>query len=360
MQSYLRDDAGGGARVGAGGRLGGAGAGGGAPSSEHPDRAARLAELEAKIQTARQLPSASGMPTGPPPEGWRVKCNPDGKFYYVHNETGATQWEMPTDSSAPAEAPGMPATGSTASTGSTSAGSSGEVQQGAEQPDCGGWQQGFSLEGLPYFYHVGRSVTQWEAPAEWVASKSKALEGGEEPGEKDAVGEQADAGAGAGDAAAGSAAGEMCAACEGESVGSAPDEESAVLPSVDAPPVEAPTETEAAEIEAAEMEGAELEAATGLGGWTVVEPSERVAPVEGAAGRSYKRPRGFGTRDKDDDDDRASLIQHVQSKYKVPEVIAAAAMAQVEELEEDANAKAVVFSKRKTSKAGFRKKPSGL
>ena len=56
-------------------------------------------------------------------------------FYYVHEETGATQWENP------------------AAAAASSGGGGGAP----------GWQCGYSPEGVPYYYHAASQTTQWEA-----------------------------------------------------------------------------------------------------------------------------------------------------------------------------------------------------
>ena len=82
MRQYMKD-AGPGPRSGGGGAVA---AVGGGPA----DRAARLAELEARLASAKQqqlggaaFGSAAGGAAGgkalPPPDGWRVKANPDGR-----------------------------------------------------------------------------------------------------------------------------------------------------------------------------------------------------------------------------------------------------------------------------------------
>jgi len=148
MKQYITAD-GGGSHAGAGGAARAAPSGGGGGAAASADRASRLAELEAKIKAARELPSGA---VGPPPPGWKVKANPDGRFYYIHEVTGATQWEKP---GAVSSFPDQPAAWS------------GVAAQ--PQPATGGWEQGLSPEGVPYFYHVGRGVTQWDAPPEWAA-----------------------------------------------------------------------------------------------------------------------------------------------------------------------------------------------
>ena len=72
------------------------------------DRAARLAELEARMtadRMARAFSAAAG--GGALPAGWRAMTNPDGKVFFMNDENGAMQWEKP---GAPA-ATGAPASG---------------------------------------------------------------------------------------------------------------------------------------------------------------------------------------------------------------------------------------------------------
>eukprot|EP00965_Chrysotila_dentata_P054739 1817650-Pleurochrysis_carterae.AAC.2 len=81
MKQFLRDDAGANA----------AHATKGLPAkapADPPDRAARLAQLEATINAAKLLKSAPQLPSG-----WRACTNPDGKVYYTNDASGETHRE---------------------------------------------------------------------------------------------------------------------------------------------------------------------------------------------------------------------------------------------------------------------------
>ena len=70
MRQYMKDDASGSSAQ---------------PAAAVPaDRAARLAELEQKIETTKLLARGGGAL----PDGWRMVSNPDGRIFYMHNQTG--------------------------------------------------------------------------------------------------------------------------------------------------------------------------------------------------------------------------------------------------------------------------------
>lgn len=329
MKQYMKEDARG-PRADAGGASGGgpASASATAPSGGGADRALRMAELEAKIKAAKGLPSGTA---GPPPPGWRVQANPDGRFYYVHQSTGETRWDNPSSLSTPVD---QPAAESTAGAACSHA-----------QVAATGWQCGYSAEGVPYFYHVSCGITQWEAPPEWVA-------------------EHGDMGTGSGSASAAAA----CSCTVASDATAAPDAQQA---GADAAAAE---EAAAAEVAAAQgpsaqgkagpaddlepepvavalTESAAVDEATGLGQWTVVEPSQVVSSQQK---RLMKRPRGFEVHKGDDEESAHDVVAHVRSHYAVPEVIRKAAEAEDPPEEGLPPAEAVVFKKRTKSRAGFR------
>ena len=47
---------------------------------------------------------------------------------------------------------------------SAAASAAGSVRSASAAPDRGGWQMGWGEHGVPYYYHVARGLTQWEAP----------------------------------------------------------------------------------------------------------------------------------------------------------------------------------------------------
>jgi hypothetical protein len=94
--------------------------------------------------------------------------NPDGKVFFMNDENGAMQWEKP---GAPA-ATGAPASGAARPSASAARpspqGASSSEPPPASNAVSGGWQQGYNEQGLPYYYHVERALTQWEPPPEWL------------------------------------------------------------------------------------------------------------------------------------------------------------------------------------------------
>jgi WW domain-binding protein 4 len=360
MKQYLKEDARG-PRSDAG-SASGSGAAGGSASGSGVDRVSRMAELDAKIKAARQLTSGSA---GPPP-GWRVQANPDGRFYYVNQSTGETSWENPshlsasTDQSAPEPATGVVASSALA--------------------DAGGWQCGYSPKGVPYYYHVGRGITQWEAPPEWVAVHGAVGMASGSAGAAAACSSSGASGASVAvephnaEGAADGAPAEGTAAVVGTSESDQAAEEGAeegaaegIIMHGEAGTADGDIETEPSALASTESaaastknasaltESAAVDEATGLGQWTVVEPAEIAAREQK---KPMKRPRGFADPKLGDDDDenKHDMVAHVKSHYAVPEVIRRAA-AEVEasvEGEGAPAAEAVVFKKRNKSRAGFR------
>jgi len=103
--------------------------------------------------------------------------------------------------------------------------------------------------------------------------------------------------------------------------------------------------------------GAVLDPNTGLGAWSVVEPSETYL-VQGDIDqpRWGKRPRGFGKVDSDEDEAQDKL-RLLKTSNPIPEemkeaVARCAAKAEADE----AASEPVVFKKRKATTSGFRRK----
>ena len=89
--------------------------------------------------------------------------------------------------------------------------------------------------------------------------------------------------------------------------------------------------------------------------------AQRAANKARAEGKTKKRKMKFTRLDEDGEEEPQTLMEHLEEHYPVPadvrEAMARAAEAQVKE--EDAAP--VVFNKRRSDKAGFRrKKPGGL
>ena len=287
------------------------------------DRSLRLAELEAKIKAARELPRGIAPPLLP---GWRAQTNPDGRVYYVNENTGESRWDRPEDISARTTMPEtvLPAEG---------------LANSSSQAHLGGWQCGFSPEGVPYYYHVDRGVTQWEAPPEWVQSCGAV-----------------DQGQGGGALATGAS---HFAAHNSTAT------ESAWFVA-DAKPAEHQEANEsggvAQEPESSDVStpAVDIDEATGLGKWTVVEPSESSAAVKEAKHRT-KRQRGNEVSVDDDYvDDRHDVVEHVKTHYAVPEIIRKAAEAADTNDDSGTSGGAVVFKKRTKGKAGLRISKAGL
>ena len=150
---------------------------------------ARLAEIEQRI-TANRMERAFNAAAGGSalPPGWRAMTNPDGKVFYMHDASGAIQWDRPSSSSgggggaagAGGGAAGASGQSSSSSNGTAVAASGGAA--GAAAPSAAGWQQGWNEQGVPYYYDAERGLTQWEPPADWAAEAS-ARGGGSVPAE---------------------------------------------------------------------------------------------------------------------------------------------------------------------------------
>ena len=195
MKQYLREDV--------AGMPGNGAASSGAPvSAEH---AARLAELEDQMARDR-LDRSSGAddPDGAGlADGWEASTNPDGKTYYLHSETGEVQWERPQRAGGGGGDTELP-TGWEASTnpdgktyythnetgavqwerprragGRGSASASADATATTAESGRNGWEQGWTPEGVVYYYNRAKEVTQWEAPDECVMTDSAAEIGAE-------------------------------------------------------------------------------------------------------------------------------------------------------------------------------------
>lgn len=229
-----------------------------APSA---DRAARLAELEAKMSADRMARAFNAATGGTAlPSGWSVMTNPDGKVFYLNEATGAMQWEKPTVGGKDA----VPAT--------TSAHS--------EVPSDDGWQRGFNEQGVPYYFHVKRGLTQWESPPGWSGAPSG--------GQVDGAGTSGDALPG-GELAGGDAPGddtrapadgpnEAAVDADGERPGSQHELMLRRLKEQEQAEERRYREQLVAAADASNVEP-EVDAATGLGLWTNVAEEEK--PAEG-------------------------------------------------------------------------------
>ena len=303
------------------------------------DRAARLAELEARISAdkmARAFETAGGGAALPP--GWAALTNPDGKVYYEHAASGAIQWEPPTIHN------GGGGGGASSSGGASSGGdgSTHAVGSTSSTQDRGGWQQGWTEHGVCYYYHMQRGVTQWEPPAEWTV-----------PAEPPAAGCVASADGG------------------GAVYG---DEQSAASmpPADDGAAADARVKTEdgasagAADDAPGGADSSAVDGMTGLGAWTVVTEADKQAEGGGGyEGRGEKRARvAWATnRAQVEEEEEADRLNELQMTFAIPDDMkAAVAKAEAAEREaaeaaEEAAKGTAVFARRKgPAKGAIRKK----
>mgnify|MGYP000950502509 CR=1 FL=1 len=353
------------------------------------DRAARLAELEARMtadRMARAFSAAAG--GGALPAGWRAMTNPDGKVFFMNDENGAMQWEKPGAPAATgAPATGAPATGAPASGAARpSASAARPSAQGASSSEpppatnavSGGWQQGYNEQGLPYYYHVERALTQWEPPPEWLGG------GG---GSASALGSSGGGGGGGGSSSA-------CDPAVHEIQSQVHETQSQVHEHAEALPtsqheiqsqklemqsqqLEVQPEREqkryreeleaAADADAGAVVGA-VDVVTGLGAWTAVETGETPEGGWGYDRPSEKRQRvAWATnRKEEEEEDEAAALDDLKVRLPVSEEMQrAVALQQASEAAaaEAAlhDAPAAVFAKRKVGSKGIRvKKESDL
>jgi len=103
--------------------------------------------------------------------GWSAATDSDGRSYYFHAKTQATQWERPTQSSQMAPAANAP--------------------EGAEElpalPE--GWRETSAADGRKYYYQVATGQTSWKRPAAAEDNaEAEAGAGGEPEAEAEAQG----------------------------------------------------------------------------------------------------------------------------------------------------------------------------
>ena len=311
------------------------------------DRAARLAELEARITSdrlARASTAASGGVALPP--GWRAATNPDGKVYYVHDTTGAMQWDPP-------GAPPSDGAAAASETGAASSSASAQTQSTAAATGAahGGWQMGWSEHGVAYYYHTARGVTQWEEPPEWRQS-FEAPPPGSHTG---------DAATGADGALvpASDPGGDASAASGGVDDGPATTADGSLTEA-------AGSSSGARDADDGGVEESGVDANTGLGAWTVVEE-----PTKPEGGWDYDGPRQKKARvawavnrREEEQEEEEERLEDIKMRFAVPDDMREA-LARQEAAEAAAEAAAAaaapapVFAKRKAgSKAAVRRKPS--
>ena len=343
------------------------------------DRAARLAELEARMtadRMARAFSAAAG--GGALPAGWRAMTNPDGKVFFMNDENGAMQWEKP---GAPA-ATGAPATGAARP---SAQGASSSEPPPATNAVSGGWQQGWNEQGLPYYDHVERALTQWEPPPEWLGG------GG---GSASALSSSSGGGGGGGGGSACDTAGHAHAEA-------LPTSQHALMTrqleiqsqqlEIQSQQLEMQTEREQKrnreeleiqshqlesqsqqryreDLEAASDAGAgalvgDVDVATGLGAWTAVETEETPEGGWGYDRPSEKRQRvAWATnRKEEEEEEEAAALDDLKVRLPVSEEMQRAVALQqaAEAAAAEAalhDAPAAVFAKRKVGSKGIRVK----
>jgi hypothetical protein len=388
------------------------------------DRAARLAELEARISQDRMARASQAAGGGVPlPPGWRAATNPDGKPYYVHDATGKMQWDVPVDGGSsggdglPAgwraetnpdgkeyyvhdetgqlqwERPGGGSGGAASSSVDAAAGDG--TSSAAAPPTRAGWQISWTEQNVPYYYHAEKGVTQWEVPAEWSAEDAD--EPAPQPAGDDAAGGDgggADGGGADGGGADGAGAdgggadggGADGAGADGGGADGGADGGGADGSGADGGGATSSGAADAAQSSGAAMSSAVLPAAgeedaagaedvdgtdtnTGLGAWTVVEePSMPQGGWEYDAPRE-KRPRVAWAVNKaqEAEEEEEDRVEDVQVRFAVSdEMQEAVARSEAAEAAAAAASEAVapapVFAKRKvgSAKAAVRRKPSSL
>ena len=305
--------------------------------SDH--RASRLAQLEAQISSDRLKRATEAATAGVElPSGWRAETNPDGQVFYMHDETGAVQWEPPG--------------GARAQGGASDALSSSE---GTGTVEHGGWQQGFNENGVPYYYHVARGITQWEAPTETSEPLGAHLD--PRPTQEDEAGEPR-------------ASGADVPSVEDE--GGGEQQASVVASDGNTAETSTPPRTEAqpgsASVSRPNVEDGSgppaIVDSTGLGAWTVVEALQSVTEDQGAQPKSKRARVAWADKKvESDDDEEAAALEEINASLPIPEEVAAAAARHAEAeakaaADAAADAPAPVFAKRKlgANKCGFRKK----
>ena len=341
------------------------------------DRAARLAELEARMtadRMARAFSAAAG--GGALPAGWRAMTNPDGKVFFMNDENGAMQWEKP---GAPA-ATGAPATGAARP---SAQGASSSEPPPATNAVSGGWQQGWNEQGLPYYYHVELALTQWEPPPEWLGG------GG---GSASALSSSSGGGGGGGSAGdtAGHAHAEALPTSQHALMTRQLEIQSQQL-EIQSQQLEMQTEREQKrnreeleiqshqlesqsqqryreDLEAASDAGAgalvgDVDVATGLGAWTAVETEETPEGGWGYDRPSEKRQRvAWATnRKEEEEEEEAAALDDLKVRLPVSEEMQRAVALQqaAEAAAAEAalhDAPAAVFAKRKVGSKGIRVK----
>ena len=301
------------------------------------DRAARMAELEARLSADKLARATAAETSGAVlPQGWRVLTNPDGQVYYEHEQTGAIQWDAPGGGAGEV----------------TGGGGSASSNGGARVPMAhGGWEQGWTEQGASYYYHMERGITQWQEPPEWIAAATAAASASDHM-------------PAAATAATTTTTGSP--APKSEEPGSNADRQQFAPATTAAPP--AASGVGAAEAAGASSSGggssdagsgAPLDATTGLGAWTMVEEESMPEGGWGYEKRGEKRQKvAWATNRKQvEQEEEAERVEDLQARFAVPEDIKDALARQeaveaaAKEAAEAAAAGQAVFAKRKGAAA---------
>jgi hypothetical protein len=244
---------------------------------------------------------------------------------------------------------------------------------GADAPaDAHGWEVGWTEQGVRYFFHVERQITQWDEPAEWRVAveqqqqqQQQAPPVAPDPPYSSAVATMGNGGDGTGTGA--------------QDVGSTEPQARDGATAAGGAVEEATPAAGAGGDGGARDDGGTVDANTGLGSWTVVE--EESIPADGwaynhrgdklaasgwgsSAPPAEKRQRvAWATnRAEEEEEEEEDRLEDIKARFAVPDEMHAAlareeaAAAKAEAAEEAAAVGAAVFAKRKGNRAAMRKK----
>ena len=332
------------------------------PASTLPaNHAARLAEIEQRLTANRMERAFNAAACGSTlPPGWRAMTNPDGKVFYVHDASGAMQWDRPSNSSGGGDGAAGAGGGSFGASGQSSSSNSSSSSTAAPAsgvaagaaPAAGGWQQGRNEQGVPYYFNVERGLTQWEPPADWAADATASGGGSSVPAGGAAPADD--------DVAAGTAP-----TMSEPSASTAPpqSQHELMLAQLDRQEGLAQQQYEAMKAAAAAAEDS-VDASTGLGVWTAV--ADEAKPDEGwdyGQQQPEKRQRVAWAVNKEEEaeEEEEAVLGDIKARLPISEDMqrvveqqqaaeAAAAEAAL------ADAPAAVFAKRKGGNGSLRKK----
>lgn len=106
-------------------------------------------------------------------DGWEAVEDSEGRTYYFHPDSGATQWEKPikeaTVSSEPAETELTATAAAQVGSGEECKGED-ELGPGDEEELEAGWKSVVDADGRTYYYRADSGMTEWERPVKCVIS----------------------------------------------------------------------------------------------------------------------------------------------------------------------------------------------